>query len=207
VTVVSRLRKGRGPTGRLPGPRRPGRRGRPRVYGADRIDLGRRAAHPRDWRTDSFDLYAPATPKTYKSFLATWRPAGGVIRVVLVKERRGWVAFFCTDPAAAVADVLGCVAARFSLETAFRDLKQVVGAGQQQVRKLAANVGAFHACLWADTLTEAWAWGPPGGEDLVDRSGSPWDDPKRRPSHADKRRGRCGGTCWVGKSGRCYGPA
>jgi hypothetical protein len=25
-------------------------------------------------------------------------------------------------------------------------------------------------------------------EDLVDRSASPWDDPCRRPSHADKRR-------------------
>jgi hypothetical protein len=41
-----------------------------------------------------------------------------VIRVVLVRETRGWVAFFCTDPTAAVADVLGCVAGRFSLEIA-----------------------------------------------------------------------------------------
>jgi hypothetical protein len=55
------------------------------------------------------------------------------------------------------------------------------------VRKLAANVGAFHLCLWTYTLTEAWAWGRPSAV-LVDRSGSPWDDPRRRPSHADKRR-------------------
>jgi len=36
-------------------------------------------------------------------------------------------------------------------------------------------------------MTEAWAWNRKAGE-LVDRKGSPWDDPNRRPSHADKRR-------------------
>ena len=50
-----------------------------------------------------------------------------------------------------------------------------------------ANVGAFHLCLWTFTLTEAWAWGREG-EELVDRSASPWDSATRRPSHADKRR-------------------
>jgi hypothetical protein len=76
---------------------------------------------------------------------------------------------------------------RFSLEITFRDCKQVVGAGQQQVRFVRANIGAFHICLWTFTLTEAWAWGRPADE-LVDRSTSPWDSPLRRPSHADKRR-------------------
>lgn len=36
-------------------------------------------------------------------------------------------------------------------------------------------------------MTEAWAWGRIEDE-LVDRRASPWDDPDRRPSHADKRR-------------------
>ena len=74
-----------------------------------------------------------------------------------------------------------------SIETAFRDCKEVVGAGQQQVRFVWASVGAFHLCLWTFTLTEAWAWSR-AEEELVDRSASPWDDPTRRPSHADKRR-------------------
>lgn len=34
---------------------------------------------------------------------------------------------------------------------------------------------------------EAWAWHRPK-EELVDRSGSPWDNEPRRPSHADKRK-------------------
>jgi hypothetical protein len=122
-----------------------------------------------------FDLYGEKTVKRYKPFLATWRPAGGVIRVVLMNEPTGWVAYFCTDPSASVADILETIADRFSLETTFRDCKEVVGAGLQQVRFVWASVGAFHLCLWTFTLTEAWAWGQE--EDLVDRSASPWDDP------------------------------
>jgi hypothetical protein len=69
----------------------------------------------------------------------------------------------------------------------FRDCKEVVGAGQQQVRFIWASIGAFHVCLWAFTMTEAWAWSR-SADELVDRSDSPWDSPLRRPSHADKRR-------------------
>ena len=63
----------------------------------------------------------------------------------------------------------------------------MVGAGQQQVRFVWANVGAFPMCLWTFTMTEAWAWAR-AEQELVDRSASPWDSPNRRPSHADKRR-------------------
>ena len=101
--------------------------------------------------------------KKYKTFLATWRPAGGAIRVVLVDEPTGWRAYFCTDTSASVADILGMVADRFSLEITFRECKQVVGAGQQQVRFIWANIGAFHVCLWTFTMTEAWAWGRKDG--------------------------------------------
>jgi hypothetical protein len=69
----------------------------------------------------------------------------------------------------------------------YRDRKEVVGAGQQQVRFVWASIGAFHVCLWTFTMTEAWAWTRPGDEP-VDRSASPWDSPLRRPSHEDKRR-------------------
>jgi hypothetical protein len=186
VTVVSRLRKDAALRG-VPGPRRAGQRGRPRVYGEARLSLAKRAGQRRGWATGTFDLYGKPVAKRYKTFLATWRPAGGVIRVVLVDEPRGWRAFFCTDPSASVADILTAVADRFSLEITFRECKGVVGAGQQQVRFIWANIGAFHVCPWTFTLTEARAW-TREVEELVDRSASPWDSPSRRPSHADKRR-------------------
>ena len=187
VTVVSRLRKDSALRS-VPGPRPRHRRGPNRVYGERRIDLAKRAGQKRGWATGTFDLYGKPTVKKYKTFVATWRPAGGAIRVVLVDEPTGWVAFFCTDPAATVADILAAVANRFSLETCFRDLKEVVGAGQQQVRSVWANVGAFHVCLWAFTMTEAWAWNRAESGLVGHRSASPWDDEPRRPSHADKRR-------------------
>jgi hypothetical protein len=186
MTVVSRLRKDAA-LWTVPEPRPKGRRGRPRISAARRIELAKRAGQRRGWTTGVFDLYGEKMVKRYKTLLATWRPAGGVIRVVRVDEPTGGVAYFCTDPSASVADILASVANRFSLETAFRDCKEIVGAGQQQVRFLGANVGAFHIWLWTFTMTEAWAWDR-AEQELVDRSASPWDDPSRRPSHADKRR-------------------
>jgi DDE superfamily endonuclease len=186
MTVVSRLRKDAA-LYTVPGPRVAGERGRPRIYGKDRIDLAKRAGQRRGWTTGVFQLYGEQVKKRYKTFVATWRPVGGLIRVVLVDEPDGWVAFFCTDVEASVEEILATVADRFSLETTFRDCKEIVGAGQQQVRFVWANIGAFHICLWTFTMTEAWAW-TREKDALVDRSASPWDDPDRRPSHADKRR-------------------
>jgi hypothetical protein len=186
VTVVSRLRRDAA-LFTEPGPRRPGQRGRPRLYGEHRIGLAKRAGQRRGWTRGTFTLYGRESVKRSKTFVATWRPAGGPIRVVLVKESHGWLAFFCTDPAATVTDVLTAAADRFTIETAFRDVKEVVGAGRQQVRFIGASVGAFHLCLWVFTLTEAWAWSRPDAQ-LMHRSASPWDDQPRRPSHADKRR-------------------
>jgi hypothetical protein len=100
VRVVSRLRKDAALRS-VPGPRRPGRRGRPQVYGERRIDLAKRAGQTRGWRVSVFDLYGKPTPKAYKTFLATWRPAGGLIRVVLVREGRGVVSEWGILPALA----------------------------------------------------------------------------------------------------------
>jgi hypothetical protein len=187
VTVASRLRKDAALCS-VPPARKPGTRGRTRVYGEHRVSLAKRAGHPRGWTTGAFTVYGTLVNKRYKTFVATWRPAGGAIRVVLVDEPTGWVAFFCTQTQATVADILGLVSDRFSLETCFRDLKQVVGAGQQQVRGVAANVGCFHLCAWTLTMTEVWAWDREAEELVAHRSASPWDNQPRRPSHADKRR-------------------
>src|SRR5262249_60701119 len=91
-------------------------------------------------------------------FVATWRPAGGAIRVVLVDEPGGWRAYFSTDPAMPAREVLELVADRTALEQTFKDLKEVWGAGQQQLRNVHASVGAFNINGWLYTAVEAWAW-------------------------------------------------
>ena len=188
VVVVSRLRKDAALRS-VPVPPRPGqrkKRGRKPIYGKKAISLAKRAAHRLGWQTETFTLYGKEVSKTYKTFLATYPPAGGLIRVVLVREDNGWVAFFCTDPQATVAQILEAVADRAAIEQDFHDLKEVHGAGQQQVRHYWANIAVYHLCLWLHTLIELWAWKQPQ-KNLCDRRQSPWDDPQRRPSHADRR--------------------
>jgi hypothetical protein len=64
-------------------------------------------------------------------------------------------------------------------------VKEVWGAGQQQVRNVYANVGAFAVNLLLYSAVEAWARARPEAE-LVGRPA--WDQEERRPSHADKRK-------------------
>ena len=111
MTVVSRLRKD-AVLRTVPGPREAGRRGRPRIYGESRIDLAKRAGQRGGWTTKTLELYGKPAKNRYKTFVATWRPGGGTIRAVL-DEPDGWVAYFCTDPNATVAEILITVANRF----------------------------------------------------------------------------------------------
>ena len=107
--------------------------------------------------------------------------------MVIVREDDGWLAYFCTDPTATAESVLEAMADRGAIEQTFKDVKEVWGAGQQQVRNVYANIGAFAVTLVLDSLAEAWAWRREEGE-LVERSASPWDAEPRRPSHADRRK-------------------
>lgn len=195
VTVVGRLRKDAA-LWSVPVPVPPGqrKRGAPRKYGKERIRLAMRAGHRQGWTRETFKLYGAEKLVCYKTFLATYKPAGGLLRVVIVRELDGsWRAYCCTDVNATVAEILEAVADRSAIEQNFHDIKEVHGVGQQQLRNYWANIAAYHLTLWLHTLIEVWAWHKPK-EDLVDRSASPWDDASRRPSHADRRnslRRRC----------------
>ena len=126
--------------------------------------------------------------RQYKTFLATSRFAGGVIRVVIVKfEDHNWAPYFCTDPQVEVRDILETVAARWAIEEHFHDVKEVWGAGKQQVRNIWSNIGCWHLNQWMYTMVELCAWDA-AEADVIDRSDRPWDNPDRRPSHADRRR-------------------
>jgi hypothetical protein len=189
ATVIGRLRKDAALRD-LPPPLRPGQRrgpGRPPTYGKNRISLAKRAGHRQGWQTIECTAYNKTTTKTYKTFLATYQPVGGVIRVVIIKEEHDWHPFFSTDPEVSVAEIVETFADRATIEQDFHDVKEVWGAGQQQVRNIWTNVAVYHLNLWMHTLVELWAWNR-SHKELCDRSDSPWDDPQRRPSHADRRK-------------------
>lgn len=170
-----------------PGERRG--RGRPPIYGKNRLSLAKRAGQTRGWQTIEVRTTAGrVVTKAVKSFLATWEPAGGVVRVVIVKEDDGsWRAVLCTDPEASAEAIVQATLDRWAIEQNFHDLKEVEGIEQVQLRRVWSNVGALNLNLWVHTLVELWGWNRPV-EELSDRSDSPWDDGSRRPSHADRRK-------------------
>ena len=184
ATVVGRLRKDAALRSMV-SPRRGGR-GRPRKYGTKKISLAKRAGQTRGWQSLKCTLYGQTVTKIYKTFLATYAPVGGALRVVLVEEDHAWHAFYCTDVNASVQEILEAFADRATIEQDFHDVKEVWGAGQQQVRNIWTNVAVYHMNLWMHTLVELWAWDKKH-EELCDRSDSPWDDAERRPSHANRR--------------------
>lgn len=186
VVVVSRLRKDAALFDLAAQPKKR-RRGRPRTYGTKRMHLRPRAAHPRGWTSVACFLYGRRVTKTIKTFLATYRPANGVIRVVIVQEQDGCQFFFCTHPQATPREIIEAFADRAAIEQDFHDVKEIWGAGQQQVRNIWTNIAVFNLNLWVHTVVECWAWNKPA-ESIRDRQDSPWDDPQRRPSHADRRK-------------------
>jgi hypothetical protein len=111
VVVVGRLAKNAA-LWSLPVDPPPGRPGRKPTYGTQRLVLHLRAAHRGGWEQVECVQYRERVSKTVKTFRATWKPAGGLIRVVIVKEEDGWRAYFSTKADASAAEVLEAVADR-----------------------------------------------------------------------------------------------
>ena len=187
IVVVSRLRKD-ACLHDLPGEPDPRQRGRHPIYGKNKLSLAKRAAHRQGWQTISYDCRGVEVTRQYKTFLATSELISGQIRVVILRfEDGGWAPYFCTDTSASVRDILEAVAARWAIEEHFHDVKEVWGAGQQQVRNVWSNIGCWHLNQWLYTLVELCCWDVPRSQ-LSDRRDRPWDNAARRPSHADRRR-------------------
>jgi hypothetical protein len=187
IVVFSRLRKD-ACLHDLPGEPDPHRRGRHPIYGTNTISLAKRAGHRQGWHTITYKCRSAEVTRQYKTFLATSELVSGQIRVVIIRfEDGGWAPYFCTDTSVEVRDIIETIAARWGIEEHFHDVKEVWGAGQQQVRNVWSNMGCWHLNQWMYTLAELCCWDMPQSE-LPDRQSRPWDNPDRRPSHADRRR-------------------
>jgi hypothetical protein len=95
ATVISRLRRD-AKLFDLP-VQRCARRGRPPIYGPNRISLAKRAGRRDGWQSITLCCRGVEVTRRYKTFLATTRLTGGVIRVVLLEHDRGnWAPYFST---------------------------------------------------------------------------------------------------------------
>ena len=131
-------------------------------------------------------LYGGTVTKTFKTFLATYPPAGArSASCWSARPTAGWPSSAPTPRRPWRRSWRPWPTAPPSNRTSTTS-KRCMAPGQQQVRHYWANVAVYHLNLWLHTLIELWAWDRPQGR-LCDRSDSPWDDPDRRPSHADRR--------------------
>lgn len=187
IILFSRLRKN-AVLFDLPAPKRPGQRGRPPIYGKTRLNLAKRVGHKAGWTSITYRCRGQNMTHQFKTFLATSKLVSGVIRVVIVQFQDGsWAPYFCTNPEIEAREILETVADRWAIEEHFHDVKEVWGAGQQQVRNLWSNIGCWHLNQWIYALVELCTWDVDQLE-LVDRTDRLWDNPERRASHADRRR-------------------
>ena len=89
-----------------------------------------------------------------KTFLATSHIVGGAVRVVVLEHASGnWAAYISTDTSMSVETILKIVSDRWSIEEHFHDVKEIWGAGKQQVRNvwpssLATSMPALPAIAW-----------------------------------------------------------
>lgn len=172
VVIVGRLRKDAAIRNLPPiVDKRRRSRGRPRKYGKRKISLAKRAGS-RVATDDALPAY---------DFVVCSRVA------FVSRTKRSRESVNASPVRLALREILEAFSDRSTIESDFHDVKEVWVAGQQQLRNIWSNVAAYNLNLWMHTLVELWAWNRPRDE-LCDRSGSPWDDATRRPSHADRRK-------------------
>ena len=173
---------------------RVGQRGRPRKYGKKRISLAKRAGRRDGWQSVTFFCRGIEITRRYKSFLATTRLTSGVVRVVILEHESGnWATYFSSDVEMEVTAILETVSERWAIEEHFHDVKEVWGAGQQQVRNVWSSIGCWHLNTWLYTMVELECWDLPASK-IVDRRDRSWDNPCRRPSHAKNHAANAGKT-------------
>ena len=107
--------------------------------------------------------------------------------VVVQFDNGQTAAYFSTDANMPVEHILETVAGCWAIEEFFHDTKETFGAGKQQVRNVWSNIACWNLNAWLFAFVELESWDANMNQ-IVDRSERRWDNPNRRPSHADRRR-------------------
>ncbi|MCC6443182.1 MAG: transposase [Armatimonadetes bacterium] len=132
--------------------------GRPRRYGAKhQARTWSQMLGP--WRTVSVGVYGRRETRRLKSRVVLQRSLGVNIRLVAVAwGQRPVVFLFGTDTPMTPEAIGEAYAARFAIETGFRDAKQSFGLTTYQVRRPERLRRLLHLCLWSQTLLRLACW-------------------------------------------------
>jgi hypothetical protein len=191
TVCISRLPMSAALFGLPPKPRvKRGRTGRPRKKG-ERVDTPQQMADQSSgWRSCAVHLYGKKVPIRYKTAVALWYNSARntPLRIVVVRDpkgRRKDESFFSTDAHMPITTILETYAQRWSLEVAFRDVKQQLGFERSQARTAKAVGRTAPFAFVTYTLTVAW-FCQCGHHHYAKRIHvMPWYKHKRAPSFAD----------------------
>lgn len=178
-----------------PAPPRTGQRGRPRLRGA-------RIGHPGDiaaaatWRPAILTRYGhthtASITETTCLWYGPWRTQ--TVRVIAVRDGRHTgtdrdygIAIVTTDLSTAAQDIIARYAARWAIEVAFYDAKNITGAGDAQNRVAKAVERTVPFTFYCQTLIAIWYHLNADPETHVTqrRQNSPWYRTKTNPCTYD----------------------
>ena len=189
VTWTTRLRKDAALYG-LP-PQRTGKRGRPRTKG-DRLPALAQLATTAAFTEITVTRYGKTAAISTAAVTCLWPSVFGTrpVTVVLIRDRpaSGYdLALVTTDTAASAVQVIERYAARWSIEVAIEDARQVFGAGQARNRTARAVERTVPFQLACQAIAACWY--ATAGHDPADvaehRARAPWYASKTQPSTAD----------------------
>lgn len=171
----------------IPKPPKVKRRGRPRKYGKKLGTLAELGADRKAFVTYRLKLYGKMRTVRVKRIEAMWKPAAAPVQVLIARfdDEKSPAYFFSTDLTLKVERILTLVAARWSIETLFRDMKEHLGMNQWQCRIQGAVVRSVPLTCVATSLLMLWslteaAQNAPEFWDVY-----PWQAEKASPSILD----------------------
>lgn len=170
------------PPGRRPGPGRPAGKG-------PRLGTPARLAEAAPWGRASVPAYGRSQDTRLAAVTCLWHGCLGTrpVRVILARHGRTLLALVTTDPGASAAALVTRYAARWSIEQAFADARNVLGAGEDRTRTPRAVQRAVPFALLVCTLVVIWyaRHGHRPRAIAARRDDQPWYTSKSGPAFED----------------------
>jgi DDE superfamily endonuclease len=170
-------------------PRPAGTRGRPRRKG-DRLGTPGQLAAAASWTPATVRIYGRDQHMSLADITCLWYGCldTRTVRVILARDRdTGLLALVTTDLTASTADLITRYAARWSIEQAFADARNVLGAGEARNRTRRAVERTVPFALLTSTLIITWyaRHGYHRAGITARRHAQPWYHAKTEPAFED----------------------
>jgi SRSO17 transposase len=169
-------------------PRTPGTRGRPRRKG-DRLGTPGQLAAAARWAPATIRIYRRDQDMSLADITCLWYGCldTRTVRVILARSDAGLLALVTTDLAAGAAALIARYAGRWSIEQAFADARNVLGAGEARNRTRRAVERTVPFALLTSTLVITWyaRHGHYRAGITARRHAQPWYPAKTEPAFED----------------------